>query len=159
MHIRKVRIFQPPSSSHNPAAHLLWSGKNVAQHSEGWRLIRRHWIWECQWSWECPIVLLDSFLLLCSTLLNVKDFRKPEDRRKIKKSSIFEVRDQTFSKNVENKIDDFRKHRWRKVDFWVKSSLHHLQIIQQLLLLKWDEKHFAWRLEKMREGLLRPERT
>jgi hypothetical protein len=56
-------------------------------------------------------------------------------------------------------LEGNRKCRWRKVDFWVKSSLHCLQIIQQLLLLKWDEKHFAWRLEKMQKGLLRPKRT
>ncbi len=62
--------------------------------------------------------------------------RKPKNRRKIKKLSIFEVRDQTFSKNVENKIDDFRKRRWTKVENWVKSSLNPLQIFQQLLLLK-----------------------
>ncbi len=69
-------------------------------------------------------------------MFKIEGSRRPKNRRKIKKSSIFEVRDQTFSKNVGKKIDDFRKRRWRKVDIWVKSSLHRLQIIQQLLLLK-----------------------
>ncbi len=39
--------------------------------------------------------------------LKLEGSRRPKNRRKIKKSSIFEVRDQTFSKNVENKIDVF----------------------------------------------------
>jgi hypothetical protein len=66
----------------------------------------------------------------------IEGSHRSKNRRKIKKSSIFEVRDQTFSKNVENKIDDFRKRRWTKVENWVKSSLNPLQIFQQLLLLK-----------------------
>ena len=69
-------------------------------------------------------------------LFSLEGSRKPKKSTKNKKIVDFEVRDQTFSKNVENEIDDFRKRRWTKVENWVKSSLNPLQIFQQLLLLK-----------------------
>jgi hypothetical protein len=67
-------------------------------------------------------------------------------------TSIFEVCDQAFSKNVKNKIQAFGKRRWKQVEKWGKGNLHPLQEIQQLFLRQGEPKIASVKVQENAEG-------